>query len=92
MMGVRAKKPTSPLPIAGRHRDTRRRYALRLLLETLEHRLIPVSGLTSIGPGAYIIEMGQATQTVANSLKQHGTVHDLVQDQHAPGRLGQRPP
>jgi uncharacterized repeat protein (TIGR01451 family) len=43
-----------------------------------------VSGLTSFAPGAFVIDMGQATQTVANSLKPYGMVYDLVQNQHIP--------
>jgi hypothetical protein len=35
----------------------------------LELRLAPVTGVTSFGPGAYVIDMGQATQTVAISLR-----------------------
>ncbi|MBO0700434.1 MAG: hypothetical protein J2P46_18700, partial [Zavarzinella sp.] len=56
----------------------------RILLEALESRAMPVTGLTTFAPGAYIIDMGQATQTVANSLKPYGLVYDLVQNQHIP--------
>jgi hypothetical protein len=31
-----------------------------------------------------VIDMGQATQAIANSLKPHGMVCDLVQNQHIP--------
>jgi uncharacterized repeat protein (TIGR01451 family) len=45
---------------------------------------MPVTGLTSFAPGAFVIDMGQATQTVANSLKPYGMVYDLMQNQHIP--------
>jgi hypothetical protein len=44
----------------------------------------PLTGLTSFAPGAYVIDMGQATQTVANSLRSYGMVCDLVQNQDIP--------
>ena len=46
--------------------------------------MAPVTGLTSFAAGAYVIDMGQATQTVANSLKPYGMVYDLVENQHIP--------
>jgi len=64
--------------------DKRRRSGPRLVLETLETRAMPVTGLTTFAPGAYVIDMGQATQTVANSLKPYGMVYDLVQNKHIP--------
>src|SRR4051812_7040615 len=41
-------------------------------LEALESRLAPFSG--SFTPGAYIVDMGQSTQTVGNALKPYGLV------------------
>jgi uncharacterized repeat protein (TIGR01451 family) len=66
-------------------KKARPRYRfVRLELEPLESRTTPVTGMTSFAPGAYVIDMGQATQTVANSLKPYGMVYDLVQNQHIP--------
>jgi hypothetical protein len=53
-------------------------------LEALELGLSPATGLTSFGPGAVVIDMGQPTQTVGNLLKPDGMVYDLVQNQHIP--------
>src|SRR5262245_48181643 len=69
---------------AVRQKNKRHRSSLRLVLESLESRALPVTGLTTFAPGAYVIDMGQATQTVANSLKPYGLVYDLVQNQHIP--------
>jgi hypothetical protein len=44
--------------------------------------VVPVTGLTSFAPGDYVIDMRQATQTVANSLKPYGMVYALVENQH----------
>src|SRR6187397_2218101 len=59
-----------------RHKDVRRHRAWRLDLEALEPRVTPA--LASFTAGADVIDMGQATQTVANSLKPYGLVYDLV--------------
>src|SRR3954468_15581528 len=59
-------------PLQGR---TRRRRAL-MSLEALEDRTVPSS--TTFLPGAYIIDMGQSTQTVGNALKPYGLVYDMV--------------
>jgi hypothetical protein len=49
----------------------------------VELRLAPVTGLTSFGPGGYVIDTRQATHTVTNSLKPYGMmVYDLIQYQH----------
>src|SRR5262245_50052425 len=69
---------------AVRQKNKRHRSSLRLVLESLESRALPVTGLTTFAPGAYVIDMGQATQTVANSLKPYGMVYDLVQNKHIP--------
>ena len=69
---------------AVRHKDKRRRRGRRPHFEALEPRVTPVTGLTSFAPGAYVIDRGQPTQTIANSLKPYGRVYDLVQNQHIP--------
>src|SRR5262249_22730939 len=69
---------------AVRQKAKRRRCALQPSVEPLETRPTPVTGLTSFSPGAFVIDMGQATQTVAYSLKPYGMVDDLVQNQHIP--------
>jgi hypothetical protein len=46
--------------------------------------MAPVTGLTSFTPGADVIDMGYAMQTVANSLQTYGMVYDLVENQHIP--------
>src|SRR4029079_12748236 len=56
--------------------DGKRRSGVRLFLEALETRETPVSG--SFTPGAYIVDMGQSTQTVGNALKPYGLVYDMV--------------
>src|SRR5438045_3616803 len=65
------KRPGSTV----RHKDNRRRYGPRLVLEGLESRVTPV--LTAFAPGAYLIDMGQATQTIGNALKPYGLVYDM---------------
>ena len=77
------KRPAHVSP-AGRQMGERRRRSLRPVSETMEPRVAPVTGLTSFAPGAYVIDMGQATQTVANSLRPYGMVYDLVDNQHIP--------
>src|SRR5262245_11510743 len=59
-----------------RHKDRRRRSTIRLHAEILEPRVTPV--LTTFAPGAFIIDMGQPTQTVGNALKPYGLVYDMV--------------
>jgi hypothetical protein len=59
-----------------RHKDERRHGGLRLCLEALEPRVNPVTA--SFAPGAYLIDMGQPTQTVGNALKPYGLVYDMV--------------
>jgi uncharacterized repeat protein (TIGR01451 family) len=76
------RKSPSPIRTNGSHKDTRPRHGLRLLLEALESRINP--GLTSFAPGAYIVDMGQPTQTIANSLKPYGLVYDLVTNLKVP--------
>lgn len=39
---------------------------------------VTVLGINNFNPGAYIIDMGQATQTIANGLKPYGLVHALL--------------
>src|SRR4029079_2184566 len=56
--------------------DGKRRSGVRLFLEALETRETPVTG--SFSPGSYIVDMGQATQTVGNALKPYGLVYDMV--------------
>jgi len=38
----------------------------------------------TFAPGAYIIDMGQSTQTIANGLKPYGLIFDLVINQQVP--------
>jgi uncharacterized repeat protein (TIGR01451 family) len=75
----------APRLIGKRHRSTstvvvqkkqRRCHGLRPSLEMLEPRETPV--VASFAPGAYIVDMGQLTQTVGNALKPYGLVYDLV--------------
>src|SRR4051812_19314881 len=61
-----------------KHETKERRRSLRPCLEVLEPREAPASGLLSFTPGAYIIDMGQPTQTVGNALKPYGLVYDMV--------------
>jgi hypothetical protein len=58
------------------------RAAYRLHVKSHEPREAPITGLTSFAPRAYVIDMGQATQTAANSVKPYGMVHALVENQH----------
>jgi predicted sugar kinase len=69
---------------AVRRKENQRRCGVRLCFELLERRETPATGLTSFSAGAYVIDMGQATQTVANSLQPYGMVYDLIQNQHIP--------
>jgi uncharacterized repeat protein (TIGR01451 family) len=73
-----ARKRPSSVPTAVRQKDKPRRSGVRLLLEALEPRVNPVTGLTSFAPGAFVIDMGQPTQTVGNALKPYGLVYDMV--------------
>src|SRR5262245_18869291 len=57
-------------------RKENRRHSLRLCVEALERRETPVA--TSFTPGAYLIDMGQSTQTIGNALKPYGLVYDMV--------------
>src|SRR5262249_14165126 len=57
-------------------KNKRRCSGLKLALEALESRVTPV--LTTFAPGAYLIDMGQATQTIGNALKPYGLVYDMV--------------
>ena len=36
--------------------------------------------------GAFIVDMGQATQTIANGLKPYGMIYDLIKNYHVPVR------
>jgi hypothetical protein len=83
MAPLTGKRPTSAVG-ALRQKRKRRRWGLRPSPRALELRLAPVTGLTSLGPRAYVIDMEQVTQTVANSLKPYGMVYDLVKNQHTP--------
>ena len=56
----------------------------RLLLVSLVPRVTLVTGLTSFAPGAYVIDMGETSQAVANSLRPYGILYDLVENQHIP--------
>src|SRR6476646_6125744 len=47
-----------------------------LEVEVLEARQTPATG--SFAAGAYLIDMGQPTQTVGNALKPYGLVYDMV--------------
>src|SRR5262245_24626323 len=67
---------------AALRRNQRRRGGRRLDFEALERRDTPV--LTSFAPGAYLIDMGQATQTVGNALKPYGLVYDMVTNFRVP--------
>src|SRR5262249_30830204 len=49
---------------------------LRPHLESLETRVLPVA--TAFPAGSYVVDMGQATQTVGNALKPYGLVYDMV--------------
>src|SRR6202008_4564785 len=59
-----------------------KRYRPPLGLEALESRYAPAA--TTFNPGAYIIDMGQPTQTVGNALKPYGLVYDLVTNYKVP--------
>src|SRR5262249_28370376 len=72
LSGKRRRSPGTAL----RQKDKRRPWGPRLALEALESRVTPA--LTTFAPGAYIIDMGQATQTVGNALKPYGLVYDMV--------------
>src|SRR5262249_41744563 len=61
-----------------RNKDRWLERGLRPSFELLESRVTPASGPTSFSAGAYIIDMGQSTQTVGNALKPYGLVYDLV--------------
>src|SRR4029079_17298255 len=63
-------------------RRRRRRRAVRLRVDSLEARETPATG--SFAPGAYLIDMGQATQTVGNALKPYGRVYDMVTNLKVP--------
>lgn len=52
------------------------RRFIRPSISFLEDRVIPATSL--FASGAYIIDMGQATQSVGNALKPYGLVYDLV--------------
>src|SRR4051812_6008752 len=67
-----------------RHRTRRSRRRRPPSLELLEARVTPISGLTTFASGSFVIDMGQPTQTVANSLRPYGMVYDLVANQHIP--------
>jgi hypothetical protein len=69
---------------AGRHWEKQHGHCLRPLVETPEPRVIPFKGLTAFAPGAWVINMEQPPQTIANSPKPYGMVYDLVQNQHIP--------
>ena len=72
-----ARKHRSAVPTIVSHQTRRRRdCGLRLLLEALESRVTPA--LMTFAPGAYLIDMGQPTQTVGNALKPYGLVYDMV--------------
>src|SRR4051812_30762464 len=60
----------------------RKRCAWKLDLEALERRECPATGVFT--PGAYLIDMGQATQTVGNALKPYGLIYDLVTNYKVP--------
>src|SRR6187549_879263 len=49
---------------------------LQLGFEALESRETPAAA--TFGAGAYLVDMGQATQTVGNALKPYGLVYDMV--------------
>ena len=59
---------------ASRSSPRQRRYML--VLEALERRETPAPDV--FAPGAYLIDMGQPTQTVGNALKPYGLVYDMV--------------
>jgi hypothetical protein len=54
----------------------------RLTIETLEQRNL--FAIEAFEAGSYIIDMGQSTQTVGNSLKPYGLVYSLVTDFKVP--------
>ena len=62
---------------AVRQKDKRRRHGHRPSFEGLEPRITP-AGMTTFAPGAYIVDMGQTTQTVGNAMKPYGLVYDMV--------------
>ena len=71
-----------PPPVRKKARG--RLSANRLLRESLEPPEAPVTGLTSFAPGAYVIDVGQPSRTVTDSLRPYGMVYDLEQGQHIP--------
>src|SRR5213078_141721 len=60
----------------------KRRRCARPFLEALEPRVIPTA--TTFAAGAYLIDMGQTTQTVGNALKPYGLVYDMVTNYKVP--------
>src|SRR4051794_30226669 len=61
---------------------TRVNARLQLAFDRLEDRIVPAQ--TSFPIGSYLIDMGQATQTVGNALKPYGLVYDLVTNYKVP--------
>jgi hypothetical protein len=59
-------------------------FILFVLLLSLQEYVIAVNPTHSFAAGSYIIDMGQATQTVANGLKPYGLVYALNLNQHIP--------
>jgi hypothetical protein len=87
LRGMKARLPSKRPGSTGtavRHKDKRRRHGRRPHLDALEPRVTSGNGLTSFAPGADVIDRGQPTQTIANSLKPYGMVYHLVQNQHIP--------
>ena len=66
------------------YRRERKQYAdrRRLCLEALEPRETPATA--SFAAGAYLIDMGQSTQTIGNALKPYGLVYDMVTNLKVP--------
>jgi uncharacterized repeat protein (TIGR01451 family) len=81
---LRGKKSGRRRRKAGPTRTTVRRAgsSLRRVLEALESRVTPT--LSTFASGSYIIDMGQATQTIGNALKPYGLVYDLVTNYKVP--------
>ena len=63
---------------ASRPLSAPRSFSLTPCFERLEARVAPASGMMTFAPGAYIVDMGQTTQTVGNALKPYGLVYDMV--------------
>ena len=73
-----SKRPGLPF----RHKKIRERNGRRLCLDALESRVTPVAG--SFAAGAYLVDMGQPTQTVGNALKPYGLIYDMVTNYKVP--------